>query len=261
VRRPLIAANWKMHLGRIEQALPLVRRIRPGLSRISSVEVVLCPPATVLAALAEVVAASPIALGVQNLHWHESGPHTGEISAPMVAGLCRYAIVGHSERRASGGTGEDDRAVNRKLRTALDHGLVPIVCVGASLEQHRTGCGDEVVADQVASGLDGLETDQVSRCVIAYEPIWAIGSGQPATPVDANRTIALAVRGRVAVLAGETAARAVRVLYGGSVDVDNIAAFMAMPEIDGALVGGASLDEGFIELVRNAAGARHPVRH
>ena len=174
----------------------------------------------------------------------------------MLAGHCRFVIVGHSERRATGSALESDRAVNLKVRAALAHGLTPIVCVGESLEQREKGETHAFVGGQVTSAFSGLGPADASRCVIAYEPLWAIGTGRAATPVEANRTIALSVRGALADSFGEGVARSVRVQYGGSVTVDNIADFMAMPEIDGALVGGASLKPDFVELVRRAAQAR-----
>ena len=254
-RRPMIAANWKMHLGREEKAPALVRAIRPALGRIGSVEVVICPPFTVVASLAEVLGRSPIGLGAQNVHWEDRGAHTGEISAAMLAELCQYVLVGHSERRASGGSSEDDAAVNRKVSAALEHDISPIICVGESRERREAGEAGAFVGGQVRAALAGLSADQVGRCSIAYEPIWAIGSGLPATPADANRTCTVTIRGAIADSFSEAVARKVRVLYGGSVNEDNIAAFMAMPEIDGALVGGASLGPEFVELVRRAAGA------
>ncbi len=253
MRRPLIAANWKMHLGRPQDALGLVRRIRHPLGKIEGVDVVLCPPFTVLPLLAEVLGPSPIALGAQNMHWAQQGAHTGEVSPSMLAGLCQYVILGHSERRATGGSTEDDAAINRKVKAAFAAGLIPIVCVGESGEQREAGATDDVVRGQVSHALAELESDQARRCVLAYEPIWAIGSGRPATPAEANRIIALSVRGAVAEDFGEDAAQGTRVLYGGSVLPDNIAAFTAMPEIDGALVGGASLGPEFVELVLRAS--------
>ena len=253
MRRPLIAANWKMHLGRPHDALGLVRRIRHPLGKIEGVDVVLCPPFTVLPLLAEVLGPSPIALGAQNMHWAQQGAHTGEVSPSMLAGLCQYVILGHSERRATGGSTEDDAAINRKVKAAFAAGLIPIVCVGESGEQREAAATDDVVRGQVSHALAELESDQARRCVLAYEPIWAIGSGRPATPAEANRIIALSVRGAVAEDFGEDAAQGTRVLYGGSVLPDNIAAFTAMPEIDGALVGGASLGPEFVELVLRAS--------
>ena len=255
MRRPLIAANWKMHLGRVEEALALVRRVRPRLSRVEGVDIVLCPPFTVLAALSEVLRASPIALGAQNMHWEEGGAHTGDVSPTMLTATCDYVILGHSERRASGGPREDDAAVNRKARAAVRHGLAPIICVGESAEQRAAGVTHEAVGAQVLAALDALSREQVRDCVIAYEPIWAIGSGRAATPAEANRTIAVTIRGAIAGLVDEASAQAVRVLYGGSAGPGNIASFMAMPDIDGALVGGASLGVEFAELVERAVAA------
>ena len=252
VRRPLIAANWKMNLGSCAEALDLVRKIRHPLSRVTGVEVVLCPPFTVLAGLAEVLRPSSLALGAQNMHWEDGGAHTGEISPSMLSALCEYVIVGHSERRATGSANDDDSAVNRKARAALAAGLTPIVCVGEDLEQNEHGETDTFVGLQVRAALDGLAPDQARQCLIAYEPIWAIGSGRSASPTVANRTIGLTIRGALAQGLGESVAEEIRVLYGGSVTADNISGFMAMPEIDGALVGGASLDENFVDLVRNA---------
>jgi triosephosphate isomerase len=252
MRRPLIAANWKMHLGRVDDAIELVRALRPRLARVDNVEIVICPPFTVLAVLSDVLGASPIALGAQTMHWEAEGAHTGEVSPAMLAGLCKYVIVGHSERRANAGPSESDAAVNRKVQAALTYGLVPIICVGESTEQRDAGATHDAVGAQVSAALDGLDREQVRGCVIAYEPIWAIGSGQAATPAEANRTIAVTVRGVIAGLFGEASAQTARILYGGSVGPQNIAAFMAMLDIDGALVGGASLGIEFAELVRRA---------
>jgi triosephosphate isomerase len=262
VRRPIIAGNWKMHLGRVDQALAFVRRIRYRLNEIEGVERVLCPPFTVLAAVAEVLHPTRIGLGAQTMHWEDQGAYTGEISPAMLARLCQYVILGHSERRTGrvaspdGGANvnvESDAAVNRKVHAALAHGLTPIICVGENLAQKEAGQTHEFVGGQVRAALAGLAALQAERCVIAYEPIWAIGTGKAATPADANRVIGLTIRGAIAEMFGEATAQAVRVQYGGSVNVENIAAFMAMPEVDGALVGGASLREDFVELVRRAA--------
>ncbi len=255
MRKPIIAANWKMNLGREREALDLVRRIRHPLSRVVDVEVVLCPPFTVLSELSDVLRPSSIGVGAQNMHWEAGGAHTGEISPSMLTGLCQFVILGHSERRATGSATEDDRAINRKTHAALSADLVPIICVGESAEQKEAGRTEAFVIGQVSAALADLERDQVRRCVIAYEPIWAIGSGAAATPIDANRTIALTARHAIADGFGEQTADAVRVLYGGSVIADNIASFMAMPEIDGALVGGASLQPDFVELVLQATAA------
>jgi len=255
MRRPILAANWKMNLGRPEDALDFVRRIRYALNEIETVDRIVCPPFTAMAAVAEALAATSIAVGAQNMHFEDKGAHTGEISAAMLAGLCRFVILGHSERRADGGALETDAAINRKVRAALAHGLTPIVCVGENLVQMEKGETQAFVSGQVAGALDGLAPEQASRCVIAYEPLWAIGTGKAATPADANRVITLSIRAPISDRFGETVAQAVRVQYGGSVTADNIAPFMAMPEIDGALVGGASLKPDYVDLVRNAAEA------
>jgi triosephosphate isomerase len=252
MRKPIIAANWKMHLGTAEEAVQHVRRIRHPLSQFDQVDLVLCPPLTVLAPIAEVLRASRIALGAQTMHWEERGAHTGEVSPSMVAALCRYVILGHSERRATGSGHETDSAVSRKVRAALEHGLTPIICVGEDAACNAANQTEVFVGGQVRAALEGLSASQVTRCLFAYEPIWAIGTGQSATPAAANRIIGLTVRGSIANRFGETIADAVRVQYGGSVTADNIADFMAMPEIDGALVGGASLGTEFVGLVRQA---------
>ncbi len=255
MRRPILAANWKMNLGRPQEALEFVRRIRYALNEIETVDRVVCPPFTALAAVADALAATSIAVGAQNMHFEEKGAHTGEISAAMLSGLCQYVILGHSERRAAGGSLETEMAINRKVRAALAHDLTPIVCVGETLAQLEKGETESMVSDQVGGALDGLSAEQAARCVIAYEPLWAIGTGKAATPTDANRVIGLIVRAAVAERFGQTVAEAVRVQYGGSVTPDNIADFVAMPEIDGALVGGASLKPDYVDLVRNAAQA------
>ena len=251
VRCPIIAANWKMHLGRVDEALAFVRRIRHQLNEIEQVDRVLCPPFTVLAAVAEILRPTHIGLGAQTMHWEDQGAHTGEISPSVLTGLCQYVILGHSERRAA--NDESDAAVNRKVHAALVHGLTPIICVGENLAQNEAGQTHEFVGAQVRAALAGLTAEQAERSVVAYEPLWAIGTGKAATPADANRVIGLTIRGTIAEMFGEATAQAVRVQYGGSVNVENIAAFMAMPEVDGALVGGASLKPDFVELVRRAA--------
>jgi len=255
MRRPILAANWKMNLGRPQEALEFVRRIRYALNEIDTVERVLCPPFTALTAVAEALTATSIGVGAQNMHFEEKGAHTGEISAEMLTGLCQFVILGHSERRAAGGALETEMAINRKVRAALAHDLTPIVCVGETLAQIEKGETQSVVSDQVGAALDGLTSEQAARCVIAYEPLWAIGTGKAATPADANRVIGLILRAAIAVRFGEGVAQAVRIQYGGSVTPANIASFMTMPEIDGALVGGASLKPDYVDLVRNAAEA------
>ena len=252
MRQPIIAGNWKMHLGRVDEALAFVRRIRHPLNEIEGIERVLCPPFTVLAAVAEVLLPTSISLGAQTMHWEERGAHTGEISPSMLEGLCKYVILGHSERRATESMAESDTAINRKVHSALSYGINPIICVGENLQQNEADETHAFVGKQVRAALEGLTDEQAKKCVIAYEPIWAIGTGKAATPADVNRTIGLTLRGAISELLGEEVAQAMRIQYGGSVNVENIANFMAMPEVDGALVGGASLKPDFVELVRRA---------
>ena len=253
-----------MNLGRVDEALAFVRRIRHPLNQIEGVERVLCPPFTVLAAVVEVLRPTQIRVGAQTMHWEDRGAYTGEISPAMLAGVCQYVILGHSERRTgrvvspdenTGTCYESDAAINHKVHAALAHGLTPIICVGENLAQNEAGQTDEFVGGQVRAALAGLQAEQAQQCVIAYEPLWAIGTGKAATPADANRVIGLTIRGAIAVMFEEATARAVRVQYGGSVNVENIAAFMAMPEVDGALVGGASLKPDFVDLIRQAGAA------
>ncbi|HEY73816.1 MAG: triose-phosphate isomerase [Anaerolineaceae bacterium 4572_32.2] len=251
MRQPIIAGNWKMHLGRVDEALAFVRRIRYQLNGIEGVDRVLCPPFTVLASVAEAIRPTRIGLGAQTMHWEEQGAHTGEISPMALAGLCQYVILGHSERRAA--NNESDDSVNRKVHAALAHDLTPIICVGEDLAQNEAGQTHEFIGGQVRAALAGLTVEQAAQCIIAYEPLWAIGTGKAATPADANRVIGLTIRGAIAETFGEATAQAVRVQYGGSVNAENIAAFMTMPEVDGALVGGASLKLDFVELVQRAA--------
>ncbi len=212
---------------------------------------VLCPPFTDLRSVQTTLESDriPISLGAQNCHWEKEGAFTGEISPLMLAKLnVTYVIVGHSERREL--FGETDDAVNRKVRAVLAHGMTPIVCVGETLEEREAGATEGKVLGQVAAGFAGVKREAVAGCVVAYEPIWAIGTGRNATPEDAEATIAV-IRGAVAEAAGDDAAEAVRIQYGGSVKPGNIAELMARPGIDGALVGGASLDpEDFARIVR-----------
>ena len=250
MRRPILAGNWKMNLT-IAQATEFVRGVRRGLNAIKGVDRVLCPPFTALAPIKDLLAATEIGLGAQNMYWEEKGAFTGEVSPAMLQELCQYVILGHSERRAY--FGETDEGVNRKLKAALAHGLHPIVCVGETEAEYDAGQTEQVVSSQVRGCLAGLTSEQVAGLVIAYEPVWAIGTGKAATAAGAGSVIGLNIRGTIAGLYGEAAAEAVRVQYGGSVTSANVAEFMAHPDIDGALVGGASLKPDFVELVRIAA--------
>jgi triosephosphate isomerase len=253
MRQPIVAGNWKMNYGRHDEALGFVQTLRGPLDEIQTVERVLCPPFTVLHAVAALLADTSIGLGAQNMYWEQRGAHTGDISPTMLAETCQYVILGHSERRAAASPEDSDMGINRKIRAALAHNLTPILCVGENLEQNEAGETNAFVGGQIEAALQGLSAEQVRRCVIAYEPIWAIGTGKAATPEDANHTIAEAIRREIAQIYGDPTSEAVRVQYGGSVNPENIAAFMAMPDIDGALVGGASLKPDFVELVRSAA--------
>ena len=250
MRRPILAGNWKMNLT-ISEATDFVRSIRRGLGAIKSVDRVLCPPFTGLAALKDLLSATDIGLGAQNMHWEEGGAYTGEIAPAMLKELCQYVILGHSERRAM--FGETDEGVNRKIKAALAYGLLPIVCVGETEAEYDAGQTEQVVGGQVRGCLAGLAAEQVAGLVIAYEPVWAIGTGKAATPAGAGAVIGLTIRGTVAEMYNEATAQAVRVQYGGSVKPSNVAEFMAHPDIDGALVGGASLKPDFVDLVRIAA--------
>jgi triosephosphate isomerase len=247
-RKPIVAGNWKMN-NTIAEGLALVDAMLPRLQTFSSVERVVCPPFTSLPAVSARLRESDILVGAQNLFPEPKGAFTGEISPVMLEGLATYVIVGHSERRQY--FHEDDALVNRKVKAALAGGLAPIVCVGETLEQNERGETEQVVSRQVRGALDGV--DHLSALVIAYEPIWAIGTGRAATPEGANATITV-IRRTVAEIAGSAISEGLQVQYGGSVTPDNFGAFIGQPDIDGALVGGASLKaDQFVEIVRLAA--------
>ncbi|MCL4266225.1 MAG: triose-phosphate isomerase [Anaerolineae bacterium] len=250
MRTPIIAGNWKMNKT-AEQAVTFVREIRHALQNIKGIDRVVCPPFLAIPAVYEALQATDIGVGAQNMYFAEKGAYTGEIAPDMLTPFCQYVILGHSERRAL--FGETDEGVNKKVHAALTHGLTPIICVGESLEQNEGGKTHVFVSGQVKAALAGLTAVQISTCVIAYEPIWAIGTGKSASAAEAGSIIGLSVRGALAELFGEAAAQQVRIQYGGSVTTDNITDYMAHPDIDGALVGGASLKADFVDLVRNAA--------
>jgi triosephosphate isomerase len=251
-RKPLIAANWKMHHDHFV-SIQFTQKLSYLLDEddYEATDVVLCVPFTDLRSVQTTLESDeiPIALGAQHCYWEEKGAFTGEISPLMLAKLnVSYVIVGHSERREI--FGETDEMVNNKVRAVLAHGMTPIVCVGETLAEREAGATEGKVLGQVAEAFAGVKPDVVAGCVVAYEPIWAIGTGQNATPEDAEATIAT-IRGAVGTAAGAEAAAAVRIQYGGSVKPGNIAELMARPGIDGALVGGASLDsEDFARIVR-----------
>ncbi len=235
MRIPIIAGNWKMNTT-VGDAVKLVKEMLPAAASIQGVEQVVCPPFVSLAAVAEVLKGSPIKLGAQNMFFEEKGAYTGEISPLMLKGLCSYVIIGHSERRAY--FGETDELINKKVHAAIKAGLYPILCVGETLERREQGKAEEVITGQVTKGLAGVPP--MGTLVIAYEPVWAIGTGKAATGEDANKMIGLIRRVAGGVLNSETASH-IRIQYGGSVTSSNITEFVAQPEIDGALVGGASL--------------------
>ncbi len=215
MRRPIIAGNWKMHKT-IAEAIALVREMRAGLEAVDTVDRVVCPPYLALPAVTELLKSSPIKVGAQNMFWEEQGAYTGEVSPLMVKEICTYVILGHSERRQY--FGETDKTVNKRLKAALAHGLKPIVCVGENLAQNEAGETDAVVSGQVKGCLEGLTSAQAEELVIAYEPVWAIGTGRAATAEGAGGVIRNSIRGTIASLYDESTAQAIRVQYGGSVD-------------------------------------------
>jgi len=250
MRKPCVAGNWKM-FKTVAEARHLVSELVPGLQSISGVEKVLCPPFTSLLAVNALLEGTDIGLGAQNMHWEDSGAYTGEVSPVMLAELCKYVILGHSERRAY--FGETDAMVNRKVKPALAHRLVPIVCVGETLVEYEAGRTGEVVFRQVKLGLAGIDLIEGSSLLIAYEPVWAIGTGKAATAGGANSVVADIIRPALADLFGDSISQEIRVLYGGSVKAENAVDYFAQSDIDGALVGGASLKAGEFTNIAKAA--------
>ena len=237
MRKPIIAGNWKMNKTPKETA-ELINQLKPLVAQ-AECEVVVCPPAVCLAAAAEALKGSNIKLGAQNVHWARSGAFTGEISVDMLKALdVEYVILGHSERRQY--FGETDEGVNKRALFALSNGLIPIICVGESLEQREKGVTAEVVSGQVREALKGFTAENAADTVIAYEPIWAIGTGKTATSEQANEVI-MQIRGVVRELFGEETAEKTRIQYGGSMNPKNASELMGMSDIDGGLIGGASL--------------------
>jgi len=243
MRRPMIAGNWKMNLTHFD-AIKLTQQLgyELGGAEVERVEVVLCPPFTSLRTVQTLIESDnyELGLGAQNMHWEADGAFTGEVSASMLKALrVRYVILGHSERRQH--FGEHDDVVNRKVKAAFASGLVPIMCCGETEAEREAGDANAKVERQVRQGLDGLTSQHLENVVLAYEPIWAIGTGRTATPDDAQATISF-IRAVVADVAGDSIAASVRILYGGSVKAGNAASLTGRPDVDGALVGGASLD-------------------
>ncbi|MFB9274238.1 triose-phosphate isomerase [Cohnella cellulosilytica] len=248
-RTPIIAGNWKM-FKTAGEAASFAAEVK-GKAEVAGVESVICAPFTALPALVEAVKGTTIKVGAQNLHFEDSGAYTGEISGAMLKDLgIDYVIIGHSERRQY--FGETDEIVNKKAHAAFRHGLVPIVCVGEKLEEREAGSTNEVVRVQTEGALTGLSAEQVAAAVIAYEPIWAIGTGKSSTSAEANETISY-IRGVVAKQFGAEAAEKVRIQYGGSVKPNTVAEYLGQSDIDGALVGGASLEpDSYVALVEGA---------
>ena len=241
MRIPIIAGNWKMNKT-IAETRELVNAMRAELTRVAvsgQVQVVLCPPFLSIPEVAALVRDTPIKVGAQNLFWEAKGAFTGEVSPTMLNEVCDYVIIGHSERRQY--FGETDESVNKKVKAALAHHLKPIVCVGENLRQNEAGQTEAVVGAQVRAAFKDIGRDDARGIVIAYEPVWAIGTGKAASGVGANAVIGLTIRGALADLYDEGTAQVLRVQYGGSVTPKNVVEFFAQPEIDGALVGGASL--------------------
>jgi len=252
MRVPMIAGNWKMNTT-LNEAIELVNEMHQGLDDIAHVDKVICPPFISLVAVRELIKGSSIKLGAQNIYFEEKGAYTGEISPLMLADLCEFVIIGHSERRQY--FNETDEIINKKVLVALRVGLKPILCIGERLEENEAGRTEEIVTRQLRSSLAGL--DYLNGLIIAYEPVWAIGTGRAATGEQANETIGL-IRRNIAELYDKEIAQDMRILYGGSVTATNAAEFMRQPEIDGALVGGASLKANqFLSIVKQTSEIRH----
>jgi triosephosphate isomerase len=249
-RIPVIAGNWKMNKTPAEAA-ELARTFVGAFAAAARVEVILCPPFVCLPVVHAEIKNSRLGLGAQNLHWEKSGAFTGEVSAPMLSGWCSHVIIGHSERRQF--FGETDQSVNKKVKAALAHNLTPIICVGELLAEYEANKTNEVVTRQMKGAYDGLGKDDALKTIIAYEPVWAIGTGKAATGAGANSVIGISIRGVISDLYGAAFADSIRVQYGGSVTPANIKEFMTQPDIDGALVGGASLKANdFVAIVEEA---------
>ena len=251
MRVPLVAGNWKMHTT-VSEARSLARDLVDSLNGLAGVEVVVCPPFVSLVPVKDILSGSSLKLGAQNMHAQDKGAFTGEVSPAMLRGICDYVILGHSERRHL--FGEGDEFINAKVHMALESRLNPVLCVGETLEEREANKTEEVLTRQMKQGMQGVEGP--SGLVIAYEPVWAIGTGRPADGMDADSVIGF-IRSTLAEVIGPSLAEETRILYGGSVNPRNIQEFMSQTEIDGALVGGASLvADDFMEIVRAASEAK-----
>jgi len=247
-RRPLMAGNWKMYKT-ADEAAQTAQQLVERVAGVTGVDIMIAPTYTALVPVFEVIQNSPVALGAQNLFWEDDGAYTGEISAPMLKSVgCQYGIIGHSERRQY--FGETDETVNKKIQAALQVGLKPVFCVGETEEERASEQTLSVLDKQVKKGLEGLVSDQLDTLIIAYEPVWAIGTGKTATD-DQAQEVHQFIRSLVEKNFGTALSNSIRILYGGSVKPDNVAGLMSMPDIDGALVGGASLDaESFSKIIK-----------
>ncbi|NQT02776.1 MAG: triose-phosphate isomerase [Planctomycetes bacterium] len=249
MRKPIIAGNWKMNKT-VSEAVDFVEAIKRDLADIKGVDVVVCPPFTALQAVGNVIAGTAIGLGAQNMHWEKSGAFTGAVSAGMLRELyCHYVIIGHSERRSL--FGETDSDVNRKVKTALASNLLPIVCVGETLKQRKAGKTESVLKTQIEKGLKNIEKKELKSLITAYEPIWAIGTGVTATPDQAQQGHQF-IRGLLKGMSDEKTSQSIRIQYGGSVKPENAGELFQQPDIDGGLIGGASLDaDSFVRIVKS----------
>ena len=250
MRKPIIAGNWKLN-NTSQEAIELVTLLKRGLSDVTDVDIVVCPVATALTDVKDVLNESNIGLGAQNVFWEDAGAFTGEISAPLLKDIgVVYVIIGHSERRQY--FGETDEMVNKRIKAALAHGLTPIVCVGEVLQEREDNQTFDVIQKQCEGAFSGLTAEEMEKIVIAYEPVWAIGTGKTATP-DQAQEVHHFIRGLLAKLYDENVAQTIRIQYGGSVKPENSAELMSQPDIDGSLVGGASLKvDSFIDIIKNS---------
>ncbi len=252
MRKPFVAGNWKMNKT-VEEARLLVSEMGRELKEIRGVDIVLCPPFTSLVALNALLQGTDIGLGAQNMHWEEKGAFTGEVNPSMVAEFCKYVIIGHSERRTY--FGETNETVNKKVHAAQKAGLTPIVCIGETLAEYESGKTANIVGTQAREGLKGVSNENAGKIVIAYEPVWAIGTGRASSGENAESVHRDVIRPVLREMFGEDVAAAVRILYGGSVTASNAKEFFSQPDVDGALVGGASLKtEEFVKITQAASG-------
>jgi len=245
-RIPIIAGNWKMYKTD-QEAKELASSLKKSLGQVDGVRIVLCPPFTALTTVHSIIKDSKLELGAQNMHWEVEGAFTGEVSAQMLLALgCRYVILGHSERRSY--FSEDDQVINKKVKTAVKGGLIPIICVGEKLDQREKGITEQVVEKQVKGVFNDLSEEDATKTTIAYEPVWAIGTGKTATPQQAN-DVHIFIRELLSRIYGQKTADKVNILYGGSVKPENSRDLLAQSDIDGALVGGASLHSELFEKI------------